>query len=88
MVVRIKTYYKSKMNMSIISDDSCRDLARKMPDRLAEYVRERGIGTLLLETGIHQHEAIRLYRTYGFYEIGPFDEYKPDPRSLFLERKI
>lgn len=59
-----------------------------MLDHLGEYARSRGVGLLRLETGIHQHAAIRLYEEAGFQSIPPFGEYKPDPLSRFYEKRI
>jgi putative acetyltransferase len=47
-----------------------------------------GIGVIRLETGIHQPEAIGLYRKAGYREIGAFGSYRPDPLSLFMEKRI
>ena len=62
--------------------------ARLMLDHLAEYSRSHGITLLRLETGIHQHDAIRLYERAGFQSTSPFGEYKPDPLSRFYEKQI
>jgi GNAT superfamily N-acetyltransferase len=64
-----------------------RGIARQVLQHLATYARERGVPLLRLETGIHQHEAIRLYEGMGFRSIAPFGAYKPDPLSLFYERE-
>lgn len=53
----------------------------------AEAVRQ-GLGQLALETGIHQPEAIGLYRKAGFRECPPFADYKPDPLSLFMIKEL
>jgi putative acetyltransferase len=63
-------------------------LAKAMLTHLAGYARERGVGLLRLETGIHQHEAIGLYEREGFRPIPPFGEYKDDPLSRFYEKRI
>lgn len=63
-------------------------LAKLMLDHLAAYARERGVGLLRLETGIHQSEAIGLYERMGFRSIPPFGEYKEDPLSRFYEKQI
>lgn len=41
---------------------------------------------LRLETGVKQPEAIGLYRSAGFREIGPFGDYELDANSLFMEK--
>lgn len=63
-------------------------LARLMLDHLADYARDRGVGLLRLETGIHQHAAIGLYEREGFRRIPPFGEYKEDPLSRCYEKRI
>lgn len=48
----------------------------------------RGAHTLRLETGVHSHAALALYRRAGFFEIGPFEGYAPDPLSVFMEKRL
>jgi putative acetyltransferase len=43
---------------------------------------------LRLETGAKQPEALALYRSAGFVDIGPFGHYEPDPNSVFMEKRI
>lgn len=65
-----------------------RGLGKQLIDQLASHARDNGARCLRLETGIHQHEAIRLYERAGFVEIGPFGEYLLDPLSRFFELSI
>ncbi len=65
-----------------------RGYGKLLLDHLADYARGHGIGLLRLETGIHQVPAIRLYEQWGFQRIPPFGEYKPDPLSVFYEKRI
>ena len=65
-----------------------RGLSRLMLNHLADHARSRGVRTLRLETGIHQHAAIRLYEGWGFQRIGPFGDYRDDPLSLYYEKQI
>lgn len=64
----------------------------KLGRRLMETTLERGdalrLSAIRLETGIYQPEAIGLYRAYGFVEIGAFGNYRPDPLSIFMEKKL
>jgi putative acetyltransferase len=62
--------------------------AKLMLNHLADFARSHGVGTLRLETGIHQQEAIALYEQMGFEQIPPFGEYKEDPLSRFYEKRI
>lgn len=59
-----------------------------MLDHLAGYAKSHGVNLLRLETGIHQHAAIRLYEREGFQRIPPFGEYRKDPVSLCYEKRI
>jgi ribosomal protein S18 acetylase RimI-like enzyme len=59
-----------------------------MLDHLAAYAKTRDVGVLRLETGVHQHAAIRLYEREGFRRIPPFGSYRNDPVSLCYEKRI
>jgi putative acetyltransferase len=63
-------------------------LGRRLLTALDAEARREGLGRLRLETGIHQPEALGLFRAVGFTEIGPFGEYGPDPLSVFLEKLL
>lgn len=63
-----------------------RGLSNRIMDYLEARLRERGIMLFRLETGIHQPEAIGLYRKLGYRERGPFGAYREDPLSVFMEK--
>jgi putative acetyltransferase len=63
-------------------------LSKRMLSHLEQYTYSQDVPILRLETGILQPEAIGLYRRAGFVEIGPFGHYKPDPLSLFFEKRV
>lgn len=63
-------------------------LAKLMLEHLSGYAKENGIHILRLETGIHQKDAIALYRGWGFKEIAHFGEYHEDPLSMFFEKQV
>ncbi|MBT9370121.1 GNAT family N-acetyltransferase [Rhizobium sp. CSW-27] len=71
-------------------DESARGLrlGKRLLDRLEEEGRRLGVSVLRLETGIYQPEAIGLYRRNGFAEIPAFGSYRPDPLSLFMEKRL
>jgi putative acetyltransferase len=50
--------------------------------------RARGHTILRLETGIRQPEALRLYRAAGYLDCAPFGSYRPDPLSVFMEKRL
>jgi putative acetyltransferase len=65
-----------------------RRLGRRLLEKLEAIAAERGASKLRLETGGKQPEALALYASSGFVEIGPFGKYGPDPLSIFMEKPI
>jgi putative acetyltransferase len=63
-------------------------IAKKLVEELETCLVKRSIFTVRLETGIHQHEAINLYKKFGYSETAPFGDYTKDPLSVFMEKKI
>jgi putative acetyltransferase len=55
---------------------------------IEERARAHGLACVRLETGIHQPEALALYRGAGYVEREPFGEYSPDPLSVFMEKAL
>lgn len=65
-----------------------RGLGQALLRHLEDHARARNCPALRLETGVHQAEAIALYERAGFARIPPFPPYKPDPVSLFFEKRL
>lgn len=65
-----------------------RGIARAIMAVLEASLLDHGIALVRLETGIHQPEAIGLYRRLGYVERPPFGDYRPDPLSLFMEKRL
>lgn len=65
-----------------------RGLSRLIMAALEGHLRERGVGLARLETGIHQPEALGLYRALGYVERKPFGGYAADPLSVFMEKPL
>ena len=63
-------------------------LGRLLLQKLESIAAEMGATLLRLETGVKQPEALALYRSAGFVEIGPFGDYGPDPLSVFMEKVV
>lgn len=63
-------------------------IGRLLMEALEDCARATGLAAIRLETGISQPEAIGLYRRFGFVEIPPFGSYRPDPLSLFMEKRL
>ena len=62
--------------------------AKLIMTALEKHLSERGVGVVRLETGCKQPEAIGLYKKFGYRERSPFGEYRPDPLSVFMEKKL
>lgn len=65
-----------------------RKLGRRILETLEAHAAQAGTTCFRLETGIHQPEAIALYRSAGYRDIAPFGDYAADPLSLFMEKRI
>ena len=63
-------------------------LGKHLLETLEKQAEQRGISIIRLETGIYQPEALGLYRKAGYLEIQPFGDYKPDPLSLYMEKRL
>lgn len=63
-------------------------IGRRLLERVEVQARDLGLAAIRLETGIHQPEAIGLYRSAGYADIEPFGSYLPDPLSLFMEKQL
>ncbi|GAB3260489.1 GNAT family N-acetyltransferase [Chitinimonas naiadis] len=62
--------------------------ARALLAALEQAAIAQGHTLLQLETGIHQPEAIGLYRRAGYTDCLPFGDYQPDPLSLFMQKTL
>ncbi|MBV8751473.1 MAG: GNAT family N-acetyltransferase [Hyphomicrobiales bacterium] len=70
-----------------------RGVAKAVLRRLEEEARAAGKTMLRLETGLHQAEAVGLYRRAGFISCGAFGDYAQMPArdietSLFFEKRL
>jgi putative acetyltransferase len=65
-----------------------RKLGRRILETLETHAAQNGRSCCRLETGVHQPEAIGLYRSSGYRDVGPFGDYRPDPLSLFMEKRL
>ena len=63
-------------------------IAKKLMDRIEAEAMSSGRRIARLETGIHQPEALGLYRRLGYADRGPFGDYVEDPNSVFMEKVL
>lgn len=57
---------------------------------IIEVARSRSYQRLSLETGSHAafRPAQSLYESFGFERCGPFGDYRDDPNSVFMTRRL
>ncbi len=65
-----------------------RGIARGIMAALEAEARRRRFALLRLEAGVHQPDALALYRGAGFEQIGRFGGYPDDPLSVFMEKRL
>ena len=63
-------------------------IARRVLGALEMRARELACDAVRLETGENQPEAVRLYRSCGYYEIPEFGEYADSIHSVCFEKRI
>ncbi|MCE4539463.1 GNAT family N-acetyltransferase [Pelomonas sp. P7] len=80
--------YGEIKRLFVLDSERGRGVARQLMAALEGELTARGVRLARLETGIHQPEALGLYRRLGYVERGPFGGYAPDPLSLFMEKAL
>jgi putative acetyltransferase len=74
--------------MYVRPDQRGRGIGRRVLAELEKLARDARWQLLRLETGIHNAEALALYRRAGFIERGAFGGYAADPLSVFMEKRV
>ena len=80
--------YAEIKRVYVYDDYRGRGLSAKLMVYLESELQLRGVRLFRLETGVHQPEAIGLYRKLGYRERGPYGAYAPDPLSVFMEKQV
>ncbi|MGM9485410.1 GNAT family N-acetyltransferase [Roseateles sp. NT4] len=80
--------YGEIKRLFVLDSERGRGVARQLMARLEADLVERGLRIARLETGIHQPEALALYRRLGYVDREPFGGYAPDPLSVFMEKSL
>ena len=74
--------------MYVRPDQRGRGIGRRVLAEIEGSRAAAGLPLLRLETGIHNTEALALYRRAGFAECAAFGDYAPDPLSVFMEKRV
>lgn len=80
--------YGEVKRMYVVPEARGSGLGRAILEHIEAEAARLGLQVLRLETGIHQAEALALYRSAGYVECAPFGDYQPDPLSRFLEKRL
>jgi putative acetyltransferase len=74
--------------MYVRPDQRGRGIGARVIGEIEGIARAARLPLLRLETGIHNSEALALYRRAEFVQCGPFGDYAPDPLSVFMEKRV
>ena len=86
--LRIAADYGEVKRMYVAPAARGEGLGRAILARIESEARRAGLRVMRLETGNRQAEALALYKSAGYVDCGPFGEYRPDPLSRFLEKRL
>jgi putative acetyltransferase len=86
--VRILADYAEIKRMFVKPSARGLRIGSRLLARLEMHALHEGLRVVRLETGVHQVEALQLYRAAGYRERGPFGAYRIDPLSLFMEKVL
>jgi len=78
-VLREARGYAEIKRMYVRPDQRVRRIGARVLAGLETIARGWGLTVLCLETGIHNREALAIYRRSGFRNRGPFGDYRDDP---------
>jgi putative acetyltransferase len=74
--------------MFVLPEHRGKGVARAILADLEARALESGYGSVRLETGTRQPEAIALYKSAGYAGILKFGEYADNPMSVCFEKKL
>jgi putative acetyltransferase len=74
--------------MYVSPDRRGRGIGKRLLAELGTIARDARLRLLRLETGVHNAEALALYRRAAFAECEAFGDYQPDPLSVFMEKPV
>lgn len=80
--------YGEIKRMMVAPDQRGHGVARRLLAQLESRLMAHGTRLALLETGVDQHAAIRLYRAAGYRDHRAFGGYPDNGLSLFLGKAL
>jgi putative acetyltransferase len=86
--LRLDDDYAEIKRMYVVPEHRHSGIGQELLTHLEAAAASSGRLLLRLETSVAQPESIALYESAGFARIDPFPPYGPDPRSVFMEKKV
>ena len=80
--------YAEIKRLFVLENFRGRGLSQAIMRHLESELERDGVTLFRLETGTRQPEALSLYRKLGYREREPFGAYRPDPLSVFMEKRL
>ncbi len=74
--------------MFVLQQHRGKGIAGQILALLEQWAKEEGFKSCILETGIEQPEAIRVYEREGYKRIPNYGQYIGVEASLCMEKKI
>ncbi len=74
--------------MWVVPDARSRGVSKAMLAAIEATARREKVRLLRLETGVASDAALGLYAGAGFRRRGPFGDYRADPLSVFMEKRL
>ena len=84
----VKTGYGEIKSMFVDPNARGQGVGDAILRALHDLAREKGLGSLKLETGNSLHAARRLYARRGFTSCGPFGDYIANDSSIFMTKTL
>lgn len=84
----VKTGYGEIKSMFVNPSARGQGVGDAIVRALHDLAREKGLGSLKLETGNSLHAALRLYARHGFTHCGPFGDYIANDSSIFMTKTL
>ena len=73
---RIKRYsHRAELSITVLKDHWGQGIASALIERLIEFAKDVGYGSVFLDVRADNERAISLYSKFGFREIGEYKEY-------------
>ena len=85
-IMQDDSLYGEIKRMFVLPDARGKGVASGIMKFIEDHLITLNVPAARLETGIHQHDAINLYRKLGYREREPFGVYRADPLSLYMEK--